>query len=440
MDSSIRFDNHMTPRNSNRKRICVCTSNRADREPRAPRHALAIAQSDLDVEVVFLDCSPAGESGCRLTELNGASNLWRITHFYSHRNNGVFRLIANRVWQRIAEGLFRLFNVALGDALSSYMVGVEAKLSSLCADAYIAHDIHMLVPAGRAAKKNGAALVFDCMEFYSDMGDSQTQTDRRIIEALEAEWLPRCDLVLASSDFVADEYQQKYEIRKPLTILNCPKTLDNLPRQNLRGFRLYWRNSVIGLGQRGLDDAFVALSHLPIDISLHLQGQLPDRSSAAVSDRVNQLGIADRVFVHPACLPEEAVVAASEFTVGLCLERTGVRNQELTVSNKIFDYMMAGLPVVSSDLQGLANIVGRSKGGMLYRSGDPLDLAAKIHELYSDDELRSDLAHNARRFALAEGNRAHQMDIFLGAVKAIPCLDEHRTVDEAPSGFAIKSA
>lgn len=430
----------MTPRKSNRKRVCVCTSNRADREPRAPRHAVAIAKSGLDVEVVFLDCSPAGESECRLTELNDVSNLSRITHYYSHRNNGVLRLVANRAWQRFARGLFRAFNFALGDALSSYMIGVEAKLSSLRADVYIAHDIHMLVPAARAAKKNGAALVFDCMEFYSDMGGSQTRTDRRIIEALEAKWLPRCELILASSDFVADEYERKYEIPRPLTVLNCPKMLDELPRATPRDFRLYWRNSVIGLGQRGLDDAFVALSHLPIDISLHLQGRLPDRSSAAIGDRVNRLGIADRVFVHPACLPEEAVLAASEFTVGLCLERAGIRNQELTVSNKIFDYMMGGLPVVSSDLQGLADIVERSKGGMLYRSGDPLDLAAKIHELYSDVTLRAGLARNARRFALAQGNRACQMDVFLGAVEAIPCLQERPTVAETPPGFVIKSA
>ena len=427
------------PVRQNRKLVCVCTANRADAEPRAPRHALAIAQSDMDVDVVLLDSSPAGGAVCRLRELSDETGLSRVTHYYSHRNNGIFRVIGCRAWQQLAKELFRVFNVALSDALSPYMIGIEKKLSSLRADVYVAHDIRTLVPAGRAAKKNGAALVFDCMEFYSDMGDSQTETDRRIIQALEAQWLPQCDLVLASSDLVANEYRQKYDIRKPLAIYNCPRTLDVLPLPKPEGFRLYWRNSVIGFGQRGLDDAFVALSELPGDISLHLQGRVFDRTAAAIKTRARQLGISERIFVHPPFLPEDAVVAAAEFTVGLCLEHAGVRNQELTVSNKMFDYMMAGLPVISSNLQGLAGVVGRSNGGLLYRSGDAKDLAEKIYALYSNENLLHKLANNARRFAVEKANRAGQMEIFIGALRTIPCLDENRAVSGSPVSLAIGS-
>jgi len=408
------------------KRICVCTSNRADAEPRAPRHALAIACSDLGADVTLLDCAPAGGRDCRLQELKDVPRLSRITHYFGHRRNGVMKLIGCRAWQRLAQVLFRMCKVVLSGVLSPYTVGVENKLISVRADVYIAHDISMLLPAARAAKKNGARLIFDCMEFYSDMGDSQSEIESRIIEKLESDWLPQCDLVLASSDLVADEYVGKYGISRPLALYNCPRSEDRLPAKDSAEFRLYWRNSVIDLGQRGLDNAFVALTQLPLDISLHIQGRLPRDRRAVVGARMHELGIADRVVVHSPYSAEQAVMEASPHTIGLCLEYPGIRNQEITVSNKIFDYMMAGLPVVSSDLPGLAGVVDRSHGGVLYRSGDASDLAAKISMLYHDHEMRCRLGQNARKFALTEGNRAAQMRVFVDAVRSIVCSEEYR--------------
>ena len=195
---------------------------------------------------------------------------------------------------------------------------------------------------------------------------------------------------------------------------------------------------MIGLGQRGLDDAFLALRNLPEGITLHIQGRLPEDRSATISTRIHELGIADRVSIYPPFLPEEAVIAASQFTIGLCLEHSGIRNQELTASNKIFDYMMAGLPVVASDMPGLAQVIDRSRGGILYRSGDSSDLAEKIHTLYSNEELRQSLAANARSFALSEGNRDHQMQKLVTAIRETGCFKKGRAFNRTSTEISPK--
>src|SRR5206468_9212097 len=132
-----------------------------------------------------------------------------------------------------------------------------------------------------------------------------------------------------------------------------------------------WRNAVIGLGQRGLGDILLALQSLPEDIRLHVQGRLPSDGGAAFRQSAMNLGVWDRITIHPPFAPHEAVLSAAHYHVGLCPERPGNRNHELTVSNKIFDYCMAGLAVIASDLPGLRTVVEKSQGGVVFRAGDP---------------------------------------------------------------------
>jgi glycosyltransferase involved in cell wall biosynthesis len=192
-----------------------------------------------------------------------------------------------------------------------------------------------------------------------------------------------------------------------------------LQREKVEGFNLYWRNSSINLSSRGLGDGLTALSLLPADIKLHVQGRLSEEGREKLERRTRELGISERVFVHPPYEPHEAINAASRYTVGLCLEQSGCRNHDVTVSNKMFDYMMAGLVVVASDLPGLRDVVTRSGGGLLFESGKAEDLAAKIMMLYQDRKLSDELAARARAFALREGNLDAEMKKLQDAFSAL---------------------
>jgi glycosyltransferase involved in cell wall biosynthesis len=261
--------------------------------------------------------------------------------------------------------------------------------------------------------------MFDSMEFHSDMGDSQTPLERKMTRVLESKYLPTCSLVLASTHQVADALAKEYKINRPLPLYNVPKVQTCLPSKPNKKFSLYWRNSVIGLGQRGLDEALLALSKLPEDIELHLQGRLPIDGGEELRNRIAELNIKDRVIFHLPYSPEEAVDMAAIHTVGLCLERKGIRNHNLTVSNKMFDYMMAGLPVIASDLPSLRNIIERSNGGLLFEPGSSTDLAEKILYLYSNPSLLQKLTHNARNFALNEANWELEAQKFIATFKLV---------------------
>lgn len=58
----------------------------------------------------------------------------------------------------------------------------------------------------------------------------------------------------------------------------------------------------------------------------------------------------------------------------------------------LVEAMAAGTPVVASDIPGYSAVLQQAGGGMLFRSGDPSDLAGKLAGLLLDEALRSDLA------------------------------------------------
>jgi glycosyltransferase involved in cell wall biosynthesis len=306
-------------------------------------------------------------------------------------------------------------------ALSTRAVSLEKILGQINADVYVGYNIDTLMPIHRVASKKGALTVFDCQEFYSDMGDWQTAADRKIIAAVEKRYLSKCDLLFAASDQMAIEIASVYKLRRPLALYNTPPRETELEPIKEERFTLYWRNSTIDLGSRGLGDVIAALEFLPAEIVLHLQGHLPPDGGMRLRRIIEAKGLSSRVVLHAPYLPQEAVKAASRYTIGLCLEQASNRNQLLTVSNKMFDYFMAGLAVVASDLPGLRDVVQRSQGGILYEAGNSQDLAEKITRLYEDRVLTRRLASNARTFALAEGNLEHELNklrtAFLDLVK-----------------------
>jgi glycosyltransferase involved in cell wall biosynthesis len=402
----------------NKYKICVCTPYRADAEPRGPRHARAIAELGPEFEVVFVDCAPDGFRAIPTPVLGELANLTWITHFFPTRENGFLKLLYFKIRTKIAEILYRTTGALLPELFSPLVLGLEKTLGNIKADVYFAHNIELLLPAFRASKQGGL-LMFDCMEYYSDMGEGQNKQSEKAVAELETKLLSRCALITTSSPQVGAAYEEAYGLHKTLSLYNCPSAVLDLVPSPAYPLRLYWRNSVLGISQRGLAEALDALIELPEEITLHLQGRLGQDGGKFLRAEIDRRNLRKRVLIHAPHAPDEAVFAASANTIGLCLERNVNRNHELTVSNKMFDYMMGGLAVVASDLPGLREVIIRSEGGLLFEPGSAVSLKDRILELHQDPILLERLRKNARTYSLREGNREVQMNLFKERVRLL---------------------
>lgn len=76
--------------------------------------------------------------------------------------------------------------------------------------------------------------------------------------------------------------------------------------------------------------------------------------------------------------------------------------------NKIFEYLSAGLPVVSSLMGEMAEIITTKNLGLNYLAGDAEDMYQAIFSLLEDPSRRDEMSNNSRRF-FAEKGYAHKI-------------------------------
>jgi glycosyltransferase involved in cell wall biosynthesis len=86
--------------------------------------------------------------------------------------------------------------------------------------------------------------------------------------------------------------------------------------------------------------------------------------------------------VPPDALP--AVIAAHD--IGLALEDPAIRNRDLTITNKILQYLTAGLVVVATDTAGQREVLARAAdAGVIFSSAtNATARAALLDELVRD--------------------------------------------------------
>ena len=384
------------------KALCL-TSYASEQEPRGPKCAVALARSGQFSTVEFVDCRVRGSVG---TALPGA-NIRCRSALVSLRRKQPLRYLLDFCASR----LNRAFSLRSDILMRSVRQSDDI-------DLVVGHNIDAL-PA--IARCGGASTrrVFDCMEYYSEMGDGQSAAEGARVRALEARLLPEMDLVIASSEPVAEALRTDYQLRNVVAIHNTPPIQPKLPPRPDDGkLRLYWRNGTIGLGQRGLGDILEALAILPEEILLTIQGR-PGTRHAELLDRIRRLGLGQRVIVADPYAPEEAVAEAAQHDIGLCPERDTCRNQRLTVSNKLYDFMMAGLAVIVSDLPGISSVVQTARSGLVFKNGEVRELADAVLQLWNDpDQLRS-LQSQARNYAMEVANQEQDMKRFVDEVAAL---------------------
>jgi glycosyltransferase involved in cell wall biosynthesis len=108
------------------------------------------------------------------------------------------------------------------------------------------------------------------------------------------------------------------------------------------------------------------------------------RDEALFHQQAARLRLGPPVLTFTGRLPNDAALrSVAQADVGV-VPHLADGSWNTTIPNKLFDYMAAGLAVVSSDAAPCRRIVTETGSGKVYRSGDPADLARAIDELASE--------------------------------------------------------
>lgn len=373
-------------------RICIATGSHLCRNPRVVKEASALSEAGHEVTVL----GPAFTGGrMRQDEQILRSVGWQRVVTVD------LRPFQTATWQRFWwRGLRRLateacyrFGWETPHALG-YGLGRTLKLARRAkADLYIGHQeigawvAVQLLQEGRCA---GA----DLEDWYARdlLPEAQAGRPLDVLESCEATLLKHGDHVTTTSGALASALSSAYGAPEPSVVYNASpwaerEGLDGQCCDRADGERpsLHWFSQTIGPG-RGLDTLCRALRAVNPPIDLHLRGHVsPDMERHVRGLFPSHRG--HRLWLHGLVPPGELMSRIVEHDIGLALEPSEPPNKDSTVSNKILQYLLAGLAVVATPTAGQREVAAAAPGAVhLCEHSDAAGLAEQIQALVQSPE------------------------------------------------------
>jgi glycosyltransferase involved in cell wall biosynthesis len=234
--------------------------------------------------------------------------------------------------------------------------------------------------------------------------------------------VPTVDRFIAVSDYCAGFMHRYLQIPESrISVVPLGITLDGYERrQPGHGpFTVgYFARIAPEKGLHLLAEAYVRLRRSTGDAQMRLEAAGTMAPSA-------------RAYLDSATKVLAAAGLASEFAYRGSLDRAGklafLRGLDLFSAPATYDEpkgmsvlesMATGVPVVQPDRGAFTEIVRRTGGGILVERDDPDSLADGLHRLWSDREVRHDLAQHAFDGVRAHYSVAHAADRLIGVCRS----------------------
>ncbi|PRH89238.1 hypothetical protein C5L14_01185 [Labrys okinawensis] len=400
--------------------ICILTPGQLGSNPRVVKEAHALHEAGFTVTVVATrmlegveprDQSILREAPFRIERLDLRSRAgWRLRRL-GQELAGAAHAASGR----------RLFG---SRAFSVFTPPLMAAASRITADLYIAHYPPALPAARAAAQRFGAGYAYDAEDFH--LGEWRegpaAEANRSHLRAMEAAALPGCRYITAASPEIACAYAQAYGMPRPYVVLNSFPLSQAPEAATVRGTAapgpsLYWFSQVTG-PDRGLECAIKAIAKAAARPHLYLRGHVSEQYAGQLRSLAQQEGVPERLHFLPSALPGELVRLAASHDLGLCAEPGHTPNNAFALSNKLFTYLMAGIPAVLSDTPAQKAFAGSHPlATALFTAEDAVSLAASLDSLLQDPARLAQARANAFDLAQQTYNWKRESTIVVDLVR-----------------------
>lgn len=263
-------------------------------------------------------------------------------------------------------------------------------------------------------------VVYDAHELFLETGTALRLPGpaRAGLRAYERRLVRRASAVVTVNDALADELRRRYRPRRLVAVHNCPGAwAPPDPRRDvLREAAGIPASSPVLLYHgamsvnRGVEQLLTAMQQPGLERA-HLVlmgfGEMRDAYAAAARDFPG-----GRVHLLAAVPPAQLLDWVTSADIGVMAIQPSTLNHRLSTPNKLFECLMAGVPVVASDFPAVRRIVEEAPGGPVGRVCDPTradDIANAVQEVLALSPAESNaLAARCRDAAASRWNWATQ--------------------------------
>ena len=269
-------------------------------------------------------------------------------------------------------------------------------------DILVANDLDTLLPNFLISKLRGKELVYDSHEFFTGVPEIQ---NRKLVlwiwERIEKGIFPSLKHVYTVSPSIAEKYSRTYGVGVAV-VRNFParwrpEDYDYPGPSDLPDDKKIIILQGTGINvDRGAEEAVDAMNHIQ-DAILCIIGCGDVIKS--LKKRVIDNRLSDRIRFYNRMPYNKLKGYTTKAHLGLSLDKNTNQNYQMSLPNKLFDYIQAGIPVLASDLIEVGPLVKKYGIGELINSHDPAHIAEKMKFMLTSEVKRKEWQGNLQSAA-----------------------------------------
>lgn len=271
----------------------------------------------------------------------------------------------------------------------SFLISHYKSLKNSDAKIYFAEDIYTLPLSIFAARSKKAKVYYNSRELYSFIGGLRHRKFiQKIISLIERWFIHSANLVLTTGEMDSEFLLQRYGIQNSLVIRNIPlykkeenpiSIRDRFKIDHSKKILLY--QGVLHEG-RGIEKI---IKLLPKFENLHfiIIGEGPFRKKFEKTAEENN--VKDKVTFSGRVSHEELMKLTPTADIGLALIENISLSYYYALPNKLFEYIMAEVPVLSSNLPQMERIVNQYKVGLVVEPENDFEIESALNRLLASN-------------------------------------------------------
>ena len=272
-------------------------------------------------------------------------------------------------------------------------------------DFLFANDLDTLPAAFLASRLKRKPLLYDSHELFTDVPELVNRPKvQKVWIALEKMMLPRIKEMITVNASIAHIFECKYKVRTNV-VRNVPMRLEQIdphPKAFLGLTDAQTMLIIQGSGlnvERGIEEAVMAMPLIPRAV-LFLVGD--GDVMPKVKELVVQMQLQEQVRLIGRVPYHELLKYTAAADLGLALDKPLSLNYALALPNKVFDYIQAGTPIVTSSLIEIEMLVNKHNCGVILPDVTPEIIAEKINALIEHPERIAEYKSNCQKAAKLE--------------------------------------
>ena len=400
------------------KHVCMVVKNRLSNDARVKKEVKALAEDGWRVTVIAMPERGAPEEEIRekvriLRPPVYSKKKQRLREKVAEVSAGTDPSFRSRIIRRVRQNRLRRFIADLQRDIP-WEMKLRREAVKANADVYHANDLDTLEICGIAAARNRAKLVYDSHELWLESSRFLIATNplnRIRLRRIERKYISAADAVIAVTPLRGREMRRMYpEIKKLEIVENAPEKIRDLPiKGTLRRLAGVDEHTVIALYQgvlcpeRGLEELIEAAS-LARSTAVKFVIIGMDTWNGTLQEMAAEAGLSDDLVFLPPVPSERLPEITVDADMGFILFRNTCLNHYYSLPNKLYEYMMAGVPVIASGFPELTRVIEETGCGITVDPESPEEIFSAVKYLEENPAERKRMSEAGRKAAMDQLN------------------------------------